>query len=396
MLHLLNCYLKKSMIICFGVISLLCTTQAWAYPSFIGYGYKTCMTCHYNGHGSGALNDYGRSLWAVEIAARSLFDKKTTDEELGQKSGFLGKTEIPWGLRPGIKYRGLYYATNPGSQSSRKDYIWMQGDVSLAIQFDQDQKYIFVASGGYLPPKQGSDGTEENKNRILSRELYFRMNFQESYFLYAGLMDKIYGIRIVDHTSYSRSRTGNAQNDQTAGAALQFIGENKEISGHVFTGNTQQKAELRHKGFSGMFEYDVSEDSRVGTSILSSNNDFINWLRAALHAKRKFGKGNALIGEFGIIQNKPKSTGESENGNYGMAEATLNLTRGYNFISQVEYYNKTGSTKTADETRWSLGFLIFPMAKTEFRFNFVNGRNITDTGVTPDSWSAQTQLHLSL
>ena len=369
---------------------------AWSYPSFIGYGYKSCMTCHYNGHGSGALNDYGRSLFAVEIASRAIYDKNVTDDELGQRSGFLGKTEIPWGLRPGLKYRGLYYATNPGSSTSKRSYIWMQGDVSLAIQFDQDQKYVAVATGGYLPAQRGSDGSEENKNRIVSREMYVRWNVKEGYFLYAGLMDKIYGLRIVDHTAYSRAQTGNGQNDQTQGIALQYIGDNKEISGHAYIGNSQQPSDLRQKGFSGMFEYDLSEDSRIGTSVLSSSNDYINWLRFAGHGKRKFGKGNSLLGEFGIIQNKPKSNGDLETGNYGMAEAMLYIRRGYNFISQVEYYNRTGSTKSADETKWSFGLLAFPMPKTEFRFNLVNGRNISDTGVSPDVWSAQTQLHLSL
>lgn len=379
-----------------GLFLFLFQSAAWAYPSFIAYGYKSCMTCHYNGQGSGALNDYGRSLFAVEIASRALFDQKVTDDELGQRSGFLGKTQIPWGLRPGLKYRGLYFITNPGSSSSKRTYVWMQGDVSLAIQFDQDQKYVFVAAGGYLPPQQGADGTEENKNRFLSREMYFRWNVADGYFVYAGVMDKIYGLRIVDHTAYSRAKTGNAQNDQTSGVALQYIGENKEISGHVFAGNSQQPSDLRQKGASGMFEYDISEDSRVGASALSSSNDYVNWIRAALHGKRKFGKGNSLLGEFGIIQNKGKSGGDLETGNYGLAEAMVLMQRGYNFVSQLEYYNRTGSTKSADETRWSFGVLAFPMPRTEFRVNLVNGRNISDTGVTPDSWSAQTQFHLSL
>lgn len=394
-------YLSKTLrisskVLLFLSICLISKLSAWAYPSFIAYGYKSCMTCHYNGHGSGALNDYGRSLFAVEIASRALYDKKITDDELGQRSGFLGKTVIPWGLRPGLKYRGLYFATNPGSASSKRNYIWMQGDLSLAIQFDQDQKYVFVAAGGYLPPQRGSDGTEENKNRLLSREMYLRWNVAEGYFIYAGLMDKIYGLRVVDHTSYARAMTGNGQNDQTNGVALQYIGENKEISGHAYTGNSQQPADLRQKGFSGMFEYDLSEDSRIGTSALSSSNDYLNWLRFAGHAKRKFGKGNSLLGEFGIIQNKPKGSGDTETGNYGLAEAMLFIQRGYNFISQIEYYNKTASTKSADETKWSIGLLIFPLPRTELRVNFVNGRNISDTGVTADTWSAQTQLHLSL
>ncbi|MBC7464797.1 MAG: hypothetical protein H7256_02295, partial [Bdellovibrio sp.] len=43
---------------------LLLPFLANAYPDFISYGYRTCITCHYNGQGGGALNDYGRAVWA--------------------------------------------------------------------------------------------------------------------------------------------------------------------------------------------------------------------------------------------------------------------------------------------------------------------------------------------
>ena len=85
-----------------------------AYPDFIGYGYSSCMLCHYNGHGGGALSDYGRGVFASEIVSKGYLDPKITDEELSQSSGFLGKKQIPWWIRPGFKYRGLYFESNPG------------------------------------------------------------------------------------------------------------------------------------------------------------------------------------------------------------------------------------------------------------------------------------------
>ena len=57
------------------IFTLLPVKFVHAYPEFIGYGYGSCLTCHYNGAGGGPLSDYGRSLFAVEIAAKPPFSK---------------------------------------------------------------------------------------------------------------------------------------------------------------------------------------------------------------------------------------------------------------------------------------------------------------------------------
>ncbi|NJL24888.1 MAG: hypothetical protein HC902_06755 [Calothrix sp. SM1_5_4] len=117
-----------------------------AYPDFVSYGYRSCMTCHYNAAGGGPLSDYGRALWAAEIAGKPFWTRKT-DEQLGQSSGFVGNVEsLPYWLRPYAKYRGLYYLTSPGEPDSVARWIQMQADAGLTISLDPDGKWIL--SGG--------------------------------------------------------------------------------------------------------------------------------------------------------------------------------------------------------------------------------------------------------
>src|SRR5690606_8128588 len=104
-------------LIYFTLMTLFFPAVTYAYPEFIGYKYTSCVTCHYNSHGNGPLNDYGRALWSSEIAGR-LFSGNKTAEELGQSSGFLGKQKMWWSLRPSIKARELAYHTNPGKSNS--------------------------------------------------------------------------------------------------------------------------------------------------------------------------------------------------------------------------------------------------------------------------------------
>lgn len=382
-------------ILILSLFTLFFSNFASAYPDFIGYGYSSCMLCHYNGHGNGPLTDYGRGVFASEIASKGYYGPNVTDEELSQRSGFLGKKQLPWWFRPGFKYRGLWFQSNPGSEQTMKKFVNMQADASLALLFDQDQKYAVVMSYGYYPVP-GSLKNDPNKpTDFLSREHYFRWMKNDNLTWFIGLMDKAYGIRITDHTAYSRLKVGVAQNDQTYGVMAMYRKEPWEFTPHAFIGNLAQVSEQRQKGFSFIAERDMHQYLRVGGSMMLSENNYVNWTRMAAHSKYGYGKGNSLLTEAGLIFNKPKSGG-GKNGGYGLAQSMSLIKRGYFFLSQIEYYNQTLSTKSADNLKWTFGLLAFPFLKTEFRLTVVNGRDLSDETVVGDSWMIQTQLHLSL
>jgi hypothetical protein len=372
-----------------------------AYPDFISYGYSTCITCHYNGHGNGPLNDYGRALFTTEIASRAVFNNKLSEEEIAAKSGFLGSTELPWWIRPGIKYRGLYFINDPGSQASVKKYVTMQADLNVAIQFDQAAKFLVVASGGYSPTPGAQANNKDPKDKnFISREHYIRWQASKPLFLYLGLMDKVFGLRTADHTAFSRSTTALAMNDQSHGLIAQYYGDGWELTGNAFAGNLiQEDAENRQKGFTTMFEYDTAEKNRLGMAVLSSTNESVGRTQLEVHSKLGLEKGNSLLTEIGTVKTTPKqitATNVEKSGGYLLLQGVFLMERGYNVISQIEYANATMSPASPDLTRWSFGLLAFPMPRMEFRATFVNGRSITDTSVANDQWMLQTQLHLSL
>ncbi|WP_413294343.1 hypothetical protein ACLSU7_04435 [Bdellovibrio sp. HCB185ZH] len=370
-----------------------------AYPDFISYGYNTCITCHYNGQGNGPLTDYGRALFTTEIAARDLvFNKNLPEEEIAAKSGFLGSTQLPWWVRPGIKYRGLYFQQNPGGPTAVTKYITMQADANVAIQFDRGAKYLMVLSGGYQPTPAARANIQDPDNKnFISREHYFRWQVTKKFYTYVGTMDKVFGIRTADHTSYSRLVTDVAQNDQSTGVITQYYGDNWEITGDLFVGNVLQEDEdVRQKGLSVMMEFDVADKNRLGFAVLQSKNDYVEKTRLEFHQKLGFEKGDSLLTEVGFVKDSPLSNPSDKVGGYLMLQSLLAITRGYNILSQIEYYNATMSSESTDQFKWSFGLLAFPMPRVEFRAGFVNGRNINDTSVNPDAWMLQSQLHLSL
>lgn len=372
---------------------LLSPSSGEAYPAFISYGYNTCVVCHYNAQGGGALTEYGKGVMATEVASRIFYSRDVSDDELSENSGFPGSSKLPWWVRPGLKYRGLWFQTNPGSTGAVTKAVTMNADINFAFQFDQNQKYLVVTSYGYNGTKLV--GSAEELSPWISREHYLRIQQREELMLYFGLMDKAYGLRIVDHTAVSRKQVGIAQNDQSHGFMAVYSPAPWEYTLNIFLGNLSQDASLRQKGVSFIMEKDIRNMLRLGSSALISQNDYVSWIRLAAHSKFGFSKGNSLLSEVGILKNSPKGvTGTT--GLYGLLEMTSLIERGIHFLSQFEYLNETMSASSPDRTRWTLGFLMFPAPRWEFRTTVVNGRSISDSSVTGDQWSAQLQLHISI
>lgn len=380
------------------LISILYSTQAWSYPEFIGYKYSSCLTCHFNGNGNGPLNDYGRALWSAEIAGRSLWAAGKTEDQLSASSGFLGSTEMPWWFRPGAKLRDLVYRTNPGSSTAQTKNILMQADINAAVFFDKDQKNTVVGEIGYVPQplRIQSQAGAKKLNEFISREHYYRRQVNDSWWVYAGFLDKPYGIRIVDHTAYSRAKTGLAQNDQAHGVISQYIQPKYEWSFDVFAGNLYQKSDVRQKGFSSLFEYEPLQSLRIGFSYLNSTNSYIANERFALHSRTGLGNGSSILFETGLIKDKPKGA-DTQQGYYMYVELQQRMTRGYHLFVVGQGYKSSLSAGHDDLVNGGFGVLMFPVARTEFRIELESGRVFNDAAeVSPESWTALAQLHLSL
>lgn len=381
------------MIFGFALLTLLSAETVHAYPDFISYGYKSCVSCHYSGGGGGQLNDYGRALFASEFSATTFRDKKP--DQLANESGFLGSTELPWWIRPGFKYRGLWFRTNVGSPNQKDRIIHMQGDLDLTLHFDKDNKFVFVSNYGYVPKKQNSSNSEISQ--WTSRQHYLRWNPADQWIFYAGLMDKFYGIRHADHTAVNRSLISLGQTDQSHGVAVQFLTDKYEISGGLFAGNYSQESEIRSKGFSGLFEYSLEEKITFGISALNQANNFVDESRLAMTSRIGFGKGRSLMAEIGSYKNKGKLNYivNDEDGYYLFLQSLVLINKGYNYLFSYQNYKPSLTESSKEVTKLALGFLFFPIQRTEIRTEIVNLRTVAQQNTSPDSWNLQTQLHIS-
>lgn len=374
------------------ILGVLVGGRCFAYPDFIGYGYSSCLTCHWNGMGGWALNDYGRALWSAEIASRALYSKSTTDEKLGEASGFIPGTELPWWIRPSLKYRGLSLQRSLGASDTKNQFYHMQLDVGTVISFDRDYNYILNATYGYMPPP--GRGTENNLSRSRFRELYFRAQPIDTWWLYAGLLEKVYGIRNIDHTSYSRQNLGLNQRAISNGVIVHKVEEKWEAAFNIFAGNPDDQESIKTKGVSFLAESDVGEAKRLGITALDEKSDVSKQTLTGIFYKQKISHGSSFSFEYGLLSQT--ATGADTNrGSYNVMQTLILLTRGYHLKINAERINQDFSSSSADQWRFGTGFLIFPMPRFEIRTEVWNSRSFLNTSSRDDSWNFQGQIHAS-
>jgi hypothetical protein len=380
--------LERIRILAFGILFLaafLCQKSVYSYPSFIGYGYNSCLVCHFNPFGNGPLTDYGRALGATAIAAKPPTAADISDQRLGELSGFLGSTQFPDFLRLSADYRGLQLVT------PQKRFINMQAEMSLILLANENQSY-FIGTLGYIP---SSTGTTPN---WISREHSVSFKMSEKSRLSLGFQDVVFGIRIPDHTAYSRVLTKLAQNDQVHGATWHIANEKSETGFHLFAGNLYQTpASIRPIGVSLMHEWDLADKVRFGLSSLYSKSQARERILQATHLRAGVGKGSSVMMELGFLMDTPTGSDRAVS-NYGLFQSTLKVARGWHFMFVGEY--KTAKTFKPSPRIFRVGPAIqyFPMQRLEFRTDFSSTRTLgAETPVeNPDTltWSAQVHLWL--
>lgn len=374
-----------------AVISNFSINSALAYPNFIGMGYSSCMICHYNPTGNGPLTDYGRAVSATAISGRAFVSDKTTDENLANYSGFFfNAPSATSNLRPSFTTRWIHYRQNIGKVSKKNENIFMQASAQLVWNGGENKKWIITGDIGYAPDPRAA-GQEKEKN-YRSREHYVGYRINSNWGVYAGLMDKPYGIKIPEHYAYARTQTGNTMNDQVHGAMIHYVSKKMETAVQYYLGNFAQKSSLRQKGISGIYEYAVNDQLRIGASALSSQSDYLKRFSYAFHWRQGFGHGGSVLAEYGFVTKNPVA-GNSTKSRYGLLQGYLPLTRGLYWINTFEY-----SLPNADAKDYSVrlgpSLQYFPGQRVELRLDLLTTRYYQDNGVTDDALSLIGQIHL--
>jgi hypothetical protein len=379
----------------FFLFFLLSSSYSWGYANFIGHGYTSCLNCHFNPFGGGQLNDYGRVVSATAISSRALYPKSLSDEQIAHLSGFLFRKPKQNWIRTQVNYRGFNLISNPrSSEAERRYWITMQFDARVAVKFGENDRFIFAADYGRVPyPQQPIPGYKNEKYR--SRNHYAGYRITPKFGIYAGLMDKVYGLRVIEHSAFSRINPQVTQNDQTHGIVGHYIGEKWEGGVHAFMGNLSQAPELRQKGISTMFEKTVFEIHRLGASFLTSKNNFLKLTSYSIHGRFNLQEGSALLTEVGQTERRTESGIAQNTSRFALLQTYVRPFRGFYVLTNIEYL-KNDLSQENYTVRWGPGLQYFPIQRLELRADIYDTRNFNPNTSTKDSWLLLFQTHIWL
>lgn len=177
---------------------------AEAEPMFLSKQYTRCATCHFSPTGGGLLTAYGRSLSNVELSTFKSGAAATREHEFlyGALGDSLGALQLGVTLRP-----ARLEVDFTGGSLSRN--FMMNADVTVAYQKDRWTLYAEIG-------RQGRSAKAE----IDSFEHWVAFQSAKGVGIRAGRFLPAYGVRLADHTTYTRRSLGFDMHDQIYGVEL--------------------------------------------------------------------------------------------------------------------------------------------------------------------------------
>lgn len=183
-----------------------------AYPQFQVSREQTCASCHLSPDGGGLLNEYG------EMTAED-------DAKWGGDPRFLhGAVELPEWFHLGGDVRAATGVTDPGGG------IWIAAfpmQVELHAMATKGALSLVADAGVTLPEDGGSPITA-----LMSREHYVlwkQHDTGEGWFARGGRFLPVYGLRLAEHTAYTRRFGGTPLFSEVYGASIGWTSPEAEV-----------------------------------------------------------------------------------------------------------------------------------------------------------------------
>lgn len=194
---------------------LLSAIAASAEPMFLAKQYTRCGACHYSATGGGLLTPYGRLLSHRELSttggSATAPAAGSEDDPHGEQAFLYGA--LGGGLGPlhvGLEMRPSHlYVDFEGGDRSRN--LLMNLDLIGAVQRGSWAAY---GSVGREPPAHGLDA------RLISHEHWVAYQRDDGFGVRAGRFLPAYGIRVSDHTAYTRAYLELDHDDQVYGVEV--------------------------------------------------------------------------------------------------------------------------------------------------------------------------------
>lgn len=229
----------------FGALAPLASAE----PAFLSRQYSRCTNCHYSATGGGLLTPYGRSLSRQEL---STFGASPSGAGREQEFlfGALGDATGP--VRLGIDLRPSHLDIEGSGFESKRDLL-MNAAIQAAVTLEG---WTFYAELGRQP--RGDDP------RVASFEHWVGFRSERTGLgVRAGRFLPAYGIRLPDHTSFTRAPFGLDNEDQLYAVELSYSGDRSLVQVSAGPGLADSVGEPEERAFTAAGRWQVDLTPRV-------------------------------------------------------------------------------------------------------------------------------------
>jgi hypothetical protein len=254
-------------------LAILGAGRAEAYPQFQISRDPTCSGCHLSPSGGGLLNENGRSV------AEQLSQFGTAPETM------YGVLPLPDWLQLGGDFRGATgYFKNPDDAFT---LFPMQAELYARLAYRGFSLYL---NGGIRPPQWISLGVTPGViERLWSREHYvmWQQNPDAGEGLYAraGRFMPVFGLRFVEHPTYTRRHGGTPLYSETYAAAVEYVTPAWEAHVTGFIEDPLLDPAARDDGAAAYGEARLDPELAVGGGAMLAVNDGLSTIRVAATGK---------------------------------------------------------------------------------------------------------------
>jgi hypothetical protein len=198
---------------------------AEAEPMFLSRQYTRCTTCHYSPTGGGLLTPYGRSLSRQDLSTTGRSDPgQPPGKEEAFLWGALGDALGP--VQVGIDVRPAHLGLDFGGGTTTTRDFFMNGDLLAAYRVNGWTVYGEVGREPLSPEGSKIDSYEYWVSYAPEKGIGFRV----------GRFLPAYGVRLADHTAFTRTSMGLNTYDQVYGLELSRTGEHDLLQASVGPG----------------------------------------------------------------------------------------------------------------------------------------------------------------
>lgn len=352
--------------ILFALSALALSTNAFAFPEMVRYGYTNCITCHVSPAGGGLLTPYGRQISAELLSHGKFFFEKgssepeSTKDESKEQDFLYGLVPLPSWLNLGGDTRVLQYFQDNAYVEQAK-FLLMQADLEAAATYNRVQ---LVAWGGiqYLPTYNSFGDYFISRDHWASLLLGPQADLNR-FQIRLGRFFPAYGLNIAEHTVITRQGLGFDQDDETYNFEASWIDDNINLYLTSIFGRPDNPS--LEQGLSFQAAVPVAETYKVGANVYTglAPGAPINTRRylAGTFAMLGFTQSIYALAEVDGMYSQLNSSGLTDYVKLGDE-----VVQGLHFFVTQEFQRRTYLDPTQTYEAYGVGIQYFPRPHWDF------------------------------